>query len=194
MQTGDPAVAKSLTDHATTLAAESPIPHRQANALYCRGMLEHDPHKLMAAAARYEDASRPLLQAKALEAAAIEFVATDERGLARDAFTRAVEVYESLGAAADVARVLATFRGHGIRRGPRSKHRQASSGWDSLTPMEAKVAAFVEEGLSNPDIAAKLMLSRRTVGTHVSHILKKLGVSSRTDIARESALRSVATR
>jgi hypothetical protein len=47
----------------------------------------------------------------------------------------------------------------------------------------------VEEGLSNPEIGAKLMLSRRTVGTHVSHILKKLDVNSRTDIARESALR-----
>jgi DNA-binding CsgD family transcriptional regulator/tetratricopeptide (TPR) repeat protein len=193
-QTCDLDTAKSLTAHAATLAAESPIPHRQANALYCRGIVDHEPHKLMAAAARYEDASRPLLQARALEAAAVEFVEMDERGLARDAFTRAVEVYESLGAAADVSRVLATFRSHGIRRGPHSKHRHASSGWDSLTPMETKVAAFVEEGLSNPDIAAKLMLSRRTVGTHVSHILKKLGVASRTDIARESALRSVATR
>jgi DNA-binding CsgD family transcriptional regulator/tetratricopeptide (TPR) repeat protein len=186
--------AKTLADRASELAADSPVPHRQANALYCRGMVEHDPHMLMAAAARYEDASRPLLQAKALEAAAVEFIERDERGLARDAFTRSVEVYESLGAAADVSRVLATFRSHGIRRGPHSKHRQASSGWDSLTPMEVKVAAFVEEGLSNPDIAAKLMLSRRTVGTHVSHILKKLGVSSRTDIARESALRSIAAR
>jgi DNA-binding CsgD family transcriptional regulator len=194
MLTGDQDIARSLAKHAGVLADESPIPHRQANALYCRGMVDHDPHKLMAAAARYEDASRPLLQAKALEAAAVEFVEVDERGLARDAFTRAVEVYESLGAAADVSRVLATFRSHGIRRGPHSKHRHASSGWDSLTPMETKVAAFVEEGLSNPDIAAKLMLSRRTVGTHVSHILKKLGVASRTDIARESALRSVATR
>jgi DNA-binding CsgD family transcriptional regulator/tetratricopeptide (TPR) repeat protein len=194
VQTSVLGTARSLTDHAAALAADSPVPHRQANALYCRGMVDHDPHKLMAAAARYEDASRPLLQAKALEAAAVEFVDVDERGLARDAFTRAVEVYESLGAAADVSRVLATFRSHGIRRGPHSKHRHASSGWDSLTPMEAKVAAFVEEGLSNPDIAAKLMLSRRTVGTHVSHILKKLGVTSRTDIARESALRSVAAR
>jgi DNA-binding CsgD family transcriptional regulator/tetratricopeptide (TPR) repeat protein len=194
MLTGDQDIARSLAKHAGVLADESPIPHRQANALYCRGMVDHDPHKLMAAAARYEDASRPLLQAKAFEAAAVEFVEMDERGLARDAFTRAVEVYESLGAAADVSRVLATFRSHGIRRGPHSKHRHASSGWDSLTPMETKVAAFVEEGLSNPDIAAKLMLSRRTVGTHVSHILKKLGVASRTDIARESALRSVATR
>jgi DNA-binding CsgD family transcriptional regulator len=96
-----------------------------------------------------------------------------------------VELYASLGAAADVARLQARFRAHGIRRGPRSKHRQARSGWDSLTPAETKIAALVEEGLSNPEIAAKLLLSRRTVATHVSHILKKLGVHSRTDIARE---------
>ncbi|MGH3169973.1 MAG: LuxR C-terminal-related transcriptional regulator, partial [Trebonia sp.] len=193
-RTGELATAKSLTERSIILAEDSPIPHRQANALYCRGMLDHDPHKLMAAAARYEDASRPLLQAKAFEAAAVEFVEADEKTQGRDAFSRSVGVYEALGAAADVQRVLAVFRGYGIRRGPHSKHRQAQSGWDSLTPMEQKIAAFVEEGLSNPDIAARLMLSRRTIGTHVSHILKKLGVSSRTDIARESALRSLAAR
>ncbi|HUA31304.1 MAG TPA: helix-turn-helix transcriptional regulator, partial [Streptosporangiaceae bacterium] len=82
----------------------------------------------------------------------------------------------------------------GIRRGPRAKHRQAESGWDSLTPTETKIAAFVEEGLSNPEIAARLLLSRRTVATHVSHILKKLSVNSRTDIAREAALRTLASR
>jgi len=103
-------------------------------------------------------------------------------------------MYTTLGAAADVARVQAEFRGHGIRRGPHSKHRRADSGWDSLTPTEIKVAAFVEEGLSNPEIAARLLLSRRTVATHVSHILKKLGVNSRTDIAREAALRTIASR
>src|SRR5207244_13567083 len=76
--------------------------------------------------------------------------------------------------------------------GPQSKHRQARSGWDSLTPTETKVAALVERGLSNPEIAARLFLSRRTVGTHVSHILKKLDVNSRIDIAREAALRNIA--
>jgi DNA-binding NarL/FixJ family response regulator len=65
---------------------------------------------------------------------------------------------------------------------------------DSLTATEIKIAAFVPEGLSNPEIAARLLLSRRTVATHVSHILKKLDVHSRTDIARESALRSIASR
>jgi DNA-binding CsgD family transcriptional regulator len=192
--TGDLTTGQSLAGHATALAAGSAIPHRQANALYCRGLLDHDGPRLLAAAERYDDASRPLLKAKALEAAAGEFVGTGDRGQARAAFTQAVEVYNALGAAADVARLQATFRAHGIRRGPHAKHRQARSGWDSLTPTETKIAAFVEEGLSNPEIAARLLLSRRTVGTHVSHILKKLDVHSRTDIARESALRTIASR
>ena len=191
-QTGALSTAQALAGHAAALAAESEIPHRQANALYCRGLLDQDAPRLLAAAERYDDASRPLLKAKALEAAAGHFVDADDRGQARMAFTSAVEVYTSLGAAADVARLQAAFRAHGIRRGPHAKHRRARSGWDSLTATEIKIAGYVEEGLSNPEIAAKLLLSRRTVATHVSHILKKLDVNSRTDIAREAALRTIA--
>ena len=194
MKTGDLPTARALAGHAAALAADSEIPHRQANALYCRGLLDHDPTRLLAAAERYDDASRPLLSAKALEAAAEEFVSSGDRSQARAAFTRAVEIYASLGAAADAARLQARFRAHGIRRGPHAKHRQARSGWDSLTPTETKIAALVQGGLSNPEIAAKLLLSRRTVATHVSHILKKLDVHSRTDIAREAALRTIASR
>jgi DNA-binding CsgD family transcriptional regulator len=193
-ETGELGTARALAGQAVALAAGSEIPHRQANALYCRGLLDHDAARLMAAAERYDDAGRPLLRAKALEAAAETFVDASDRGQAREAFTLSVEVYTSLGAAADVARVQATFRAHGIRRGPHAKHRQARSGWDSLTATEIKIAAFVQEGLSNPEIAAKLLLSRRTVATHVSHILKKLDVHSRTDIAREAALRTIAPR
>jgi DNA-binding CsgD family transcriptional regulator len=194
IETGDLGAARAFAGQATALAAESEIPHRQANALYCRGLLDHDAARLLEAAERYGDAGRPLQRAKALEAAAENFVAADDRGQAREAFTGAVEVYTSLGAAADIARIQATFRAHGIRRGPHAKHRQARSGWDSLTATEIKIAAFVEEGLSNPEIAAKLLLSRRTVATHVSHILKKLDVHSRTDIARVSALRTITPR
>jgi DNA-binding CsgD family transcriptional regulator len=194
MRIGDIGTAQSLTGHAAALAAESEIPHRQANALYCRGLLDHDASSLLTAAERYDQASRPLLRAQALEAAAEEFIRSGDRGQARAAFTRAVEVYGSLGAAADVAKLQAGFRAHGIRRGPHAKHRQAQSGWDSLTPTETKIAALVEAGLSNPEIAAKLLLSRRTIATHVSHILKKLDVHSRTDIAREAALRTIAPR
>jgi DNA-binding CsgD family transcriptional regulator len=194
VETGDLGTAQALASHAEALAAESDIPHRPANALYCRGLLDHDASRLLAAAQLYDEAGRPLPRARALESAAECFVDAGDRGQARAAFTDAVEVYTSLGAAADIARLQATFRAHGIRRGPHAKHRRARSGWDSLTATEIKIAAFVEEGLSNPEIAARLLLSRRTVATHVSHILKKLDVHSRTDIARESALRTIASR
>jgi DNA-binding CsgD family transcriptional regulator len=189
-ETGDLATAETLTGHAEARAVGSDIPHRQGNTLFCRGLLGHDPARLLQAAQRYSDGTRPMLAAKALEAAACEFVAVGDRDQARVAFTNAVELYSSLGAATDAARLQAVFRAHGIRRGPHAKHRTARSGWDSLTPTETTVAKLVGEGMSNPEIAAKLLLSRRTVATHVSHTLKKLGVHSRTDIAREAALRS----
>jgi DNA-binding CsgD family transcriptional regulator len=80
------------------------------------------------------------------------------------------------------------------RLGSVAKDCRARSGWDSLTPTETKIAALLEAGLSNPEIAATLLLSRRTIATHVSHILRKLDVHSRTDIAREAALRTIAPR
>ena len=193
MQVGDLDTARAFAGKAIALAAGSEIPHRQAAELYCRGLLDHDASRLLAAAERYDDASRPLPRAKALEAAARQFDDDGDRDQARAAFTRAADVYDSLGAAGDLARLLAEFRARGIRRGPRVSHRRARSGWDSLTPTEINVAALVAQGLSNPQIADRLMVSSRTIGTHVSSILKKLDVHSRADIARESALRGVAS-
>ena len=190
LKTGDKWTAQTLADQAAALAQGSQVPHRQANALYCRGLIDRDAAVLLEAAQRLADAGRPLPRAKALEAAAECLVEIEERAPARLAFEQAVAVYEFLGAEADLNRVNAEFRVHGIRRGPHSKHRRATSGWESLTDTELKVAALVEDGLSNPEIAARLVLSRRTVTTHVSHILKKLDVATRTEIARESALRA----
>ena len=190
MEVDDLDTAKTLAGHASALGAGSEVPHRQANALYCRCLIDHDAAGLLEAAERYSVAGRPLARAKALEAAAGEFINAGEREAARAAFTSAVEVYSSIGAVADVASLQSRFRAHGIRRGPHSKHRQARTGWESLTPTEMKIAALVEAGMSNPEIGNKMFLSPRTVATHVSHILKKLGVHSRTDIAREAALRT----
>lgn len=58
-------------------------------------------------------------------------------------------------------------------------------GWNSLTRTEAKVAHLVADGMTNPQIAAELGLSRRTIASHVSHILQKLDCCSRVELARE---------
>src|SRR3979490_996399 len=52
-----------------------------------------------------------------------------------------------------------------------------------LTKREREVAAFVAEGLTNRDIANRLVISDRTVETHVEHIRNKLGVRSRAQVA-----------
>jgi predicted ATPase/DNA-binding CsgD family transcriptional regulator len=54
---------------------------------------------------------------------------------------------------------------------------------DSLTPREREIAGLLTEGLSNKEIANRLVISPRTAETHVDHILTKLGMTSRTQAA-----------
>ena len=71
-------------------------------------------------------------------------------------------------------------------RGPRSR---PALGWESLTPTEITVAQAAAEGLSNPEIAARMFISRRTVTTHLTSIFHKLGISSRAELAARAARR-----
>ncbi|MEU4768678.1 AAA family ATPase [Actinosynnema sp. NPDC023794] len=186
--------ASAAVAHAESLAAEPStaepaVPHRRASAAYCRALVSADPVGLLHAAEEYRVAGRPLFRAKALSAAAELFASAGDRTSARAALSHAVDVHAELGADWDSTRLLARLRDHGIRRGPHAKHRRATHGWESLTPMELKVTELVVSGLSNRQIGERLFLSGRTVATHVSHVLAKLGVRSRTDIAREGIRR-----
>jgi DNA-binding CsgD family transcriptional regulator len=72
------------------------------------------------------------------------------------------------------------------RRGSGERKRPAT-GWDALTPTELQVTDLVAHGLTNPQIAEQLLMSRATVKTHVSHCLTKLGMATRSEIAAEAA-------
>ncbi len=61
----------------------------------------------------------------------------------------------------------------------RSDSRQGPTLSDALTARERQVADLVQEGLSNPEIGARLALSPVTVGSHLSRIYRKLGVAGR---------------
>ena len=190
---GDPDTAWAITERVVDLAADSEVGHRIGAAAYCRGLVDDDGEELLRAATAYRECGRPLARAMALEAAAVAFVHNGQSSSARAAASRALDLYVELGAEWQVARAQSVLRGFGLRRGPKVKHRRAKTGWDSLTPAESTVAQLVVAGLSNPQIAERLFVSRRTVTTHVSHILAKLQVRTRTDIAREASLRQAAS-
>jgi DNA-binding CsgD family transcriptional regulator len=72
--------------------------------------------------------------------------------------------------------------GMAAARQPR-RPRLAEVAGPPLTPREREVAALVAQGLTNGEIAARLVIARRTATTHVVHILDKLGFRSRAQVA-----------
>jgi predicted ATPase/DNA-binding CsgD family transcriptional regulator len=89
-------------------------------------------------------------------------------------------------------------KGHALspaRRAAAALEEPATAGPDTggqdrgirLTAREAEVAALVAEGLSNKEIAGRMVISARTAETHVQHIMDKLGFTARSQIAAWSA-------
>ncbi len=78
----------------------------------------------------------------------------------------------------------------GYARRARGERKRPRHGWASLTPTEERVVELVAEGLTNPEIAARLLMGRSTVKTHLEHIFAKLGVTSRSDLASQAARRA----
>jgi len=97
-----------------------------------------------------------------------------------DQLREALETFEQLGARPMADRVTRKLRELGIR-GPRPATRAHPAG---LTTREAEVLALIADGLANAAIAERLYLSPKTVDHHVSAVLSKLGVRSRTEAAR----------
>jgi DNA-binding NarL/FixJ family response regulator len=73
--------------------------------------------------------------------------------------------------------------GHRVHRRTRSG-KADGVGVDSLTERECQVARLIVDRKTNPEIAAELFLSPKTVETHIRNMFRKLGVASRVEIAR----------
>jgi DNA-binding NarL/FixJ family response regulator len=110
----------------------------------------------------------------ALEAGASGFLLKDVAAERLFEAVRVIAAGDALLAPGVTRRLVAEFarlRGRSAR---------PSGSLEALTPREREVLVLVAEGLSNPEIAARLVVGEETVKTHVSRILSKLGLRDRT--------------
>jgi DNA-binding CsgD family transcriptional regulator len=167
---------------------QEPALHR--SAAFAAAILDGDAAALLNVADAYAAAGRPPLEAQAREHAAETLAAAGRDQEARLQLDAAQDCYTRLEASWDTGRADARLRARGIRRGVHGPRRRPKFGWSALTDTEQTVAALLAEGLSNPDIADRMFISRRTVQFHVSNILAKLGLSSRVELAALVARRA----
>ena len=116
------------------------------------------------------------------EEAACAAALSGDRDRARELARRAMRLTRSMGASTSSARVASRLRPLGVRLDPTARDRP-THGWESLTKTETTVAELVAAGMSGGEIADRLFISTRTVQTHVSHALAKLGLRTRVELA-----------
>jgi DNA-binding CsgD family transcriptional regulator len=184
---GDAGCHISVLRAAERLQREEPaVPLFNAVAVYARAILERDAEALVTAADMLASSSRPLLYASAAEDAGAQLLLANRRDEALDQLNAAFDTYTRHEAHADARRVGRALRRLGVERRIVSQPR-AKTGWDSLTDAELKVVNLISQGATNRAVAEQLHLSLHTVKTHVHNAFAKLGISSRTQLARTTS-------
>ena len=151
-----------------------------AHATRCRGLVAAAQEEVDCAAvlldqavAQSKEVGDPFGTARALLALGIVWRRVQRKRGAREAIQAALDGFEQLGAATWVEKARSELGRIGGRRRE-----------EGLTPAERRVAALVAEGRTNREVAAALFVTERTVASHLSHVYAKLGLRSRTELAR----------
>jgi DNA-binding NarL/FixJ family response regulator len=184
---GRPEAAGRTADRLARLAtATRRSPYLQGAAALARGRVclattTGDPRSCLEEALRGftraglppEVAQTRLELARALAGTAPEVAVAEARAALAD--------FERLQAAtqADAAGALLRSLGAPVRTGPK--------GVGALTKRETEILRLLGAGLSNPEIAERLFITRKTVETHVGNVLAKLGLRNRTEAAALAA-------
>jgi DNA-binding CsgD family transcriptional regulator len=98
---------------------------------------------------------------------------TDARAQLRTAH----DLFEAMGARSFAGRARQELTATGA-----TAHSRRNATLDELTPQEARIASLAGEGLSNPEIAARLYISKGTVDYHLNKVFRKLGIRSRAQL------------
>jgi DNA-binding CsgD family transcriptional regulator len=181
LELGDPDEARRLAGEELELARAWGAPRAVGAALRAAGLIEGGKKGLRPLEEAVEvlsDSPAKLEHAKARTELGAALRRANRRSQARDHLRRAVELATICGALPLAARAESELLATGAR--PR---RIALSGVDSLTPSERRVAELAAEGPTNREIAQALFVTPKTVEVHLSRVYRKLGISSRSQLA-----------
>lgn len=103
-----------------------------------------------------------------------------------DAKRQAIGIVHRLGATAVYEKMKLEMRSEGIRSIPRGSRKTTRDNPAQLTERELGVLELLKEGLQNKEIGSRLFISAKTVDHHISAILSKLDVDTRTKAVREA--------
>ncbi|MEU5373859.1 AAA family ATPase [Streptomyces sp. NPDC005951] len=185
---GRPGEAHHLVTELAAGITDRDAPAARAALLTCRALLTAAdgpqtgpaPSDVLYASAAdaWTRLERPYEAAYVKEALGLHLLASGVPG-GRTVLHEAIAAYQDIDAVWDVLRCQRELREHGQT----TVRRPGALGYgDHLSPRERAVARLAALGLSNREIASELVLSHRTVEHHVARALRKLGVSSRTEI------------
>ncbi len=150
---------------------------------WCRARVEGD-HATLDGLVDWADGPRPLWEwrPQIREDAAVVLTDAGRTDQAVQRLEEALGLWGEVGASRDVARVRKSLRDLGVHRGRGLAADRPDTGWESLTDAEWRVVELVHEGLIYREVGERLFISRRTVETHVQHVFRKLGISSRREL------------
>ncbi len=100
-----------------------------------------------------------------------------------EAQRKALAIFDQLGALPAARMLREKMQSHGQRNIPRGARASTRANPEGLTTREMEILALLADGLSNNEIAERLIISAKTVDHHVSAILAKLQVKSRAEAA-----------
>ena len=165
--------------------AGAPTPWRAGAVARCRGLLADDPETATTAlqsSVTTFDATGQRFEAARSNLSLGERLRRDRRRLdARAPLEAALDAFERMGARPWADRARDELRATGR---PTDRDRRPEDGLEELTPHELRVALLVADGRSNPEVAAELYVTRKTIEHHLSRVFRKLGVASRGELER----------